>query len=123
MNLQEILDSISTRITALEARRQQERFITLQLPNGEEVTAPTGIWFLSLAAVMDEDQRTKLIEKLMAVQKEHVDKNQLFSGTTKPMPTMQERMGEVVHTDFTVDKAGKKHYTMKCESGKIGTKW
>lgn len=121
MNLQQTLDAFDLRLHRLEARRQQERVIALDLPNGEKITAPVGIWFLVWAKIMDEKLRIKLCETLKEIQEEHIKANPLINNSTRP--GLQEKQGVVTHTDFVVDGKGKKHYTMHCEPGVMGTKW
>lgn len=123
MDIQDALNDISKRLNVLEARRQQERVVTLDLPNGEKITAPTGIWFLAFTTVMDSEMRTKLIDALMNIQKDHLAHNITFNPITTPLEelikssTPANPTGQIAHTDFVVDSDGKKHYTMHCDPG------
>lgn len=41
---------------------QKFNMITLDLPNGEKLSAPVGIWLTGLLATLSEEQRTKVNE-------------------------------------------------------------
>lgn len=101
-----------------------ERVITLELPNGESVTAPVGIWFLAFTTFMETSERTKLLEYVQRMQKEHIAKHPIWNASAGApgLDLSQFGMsgqGVVTHTDFSVDDKGKKHYTMHCEKGVI----
>lgn len=126
MDLQEALNSISSRLNNLEARRQTERFITMELANGEKVTAPVGIWFQAFCESMEPEVKQKLIETMVKVRDNHVAKNTIYAPSTtsieelvkaasKQVPTRPT--GQIAYTDFSVDKNGKKHYVMHCDPG------
>lgn len=129
MDIQDILSSVNTRLTMLEARRQQERVFTLELPNGEKVTAPVGLWFMALTTTLDSKAKAKMIEAMTNIQNEHIAKNSIINSTVSTVgaegskgvmvgsPTSENPTGRVAHTDFTVDDAGKKHYKMHCDPG------
>lgn len=112
-----------------------QQVVTLKLPNGEEVSAPIGLWFLAYTTVMDRKIRLEMIEALVKIKNDHLAHNIIFnpragvpgvdlSGglrvASEPMtgsPTSENPTGKEVHTDFTVDKKGKKHYRMFCDKG------
>lgn len=96
-------------------RQGGERVIQLELPNGEKIEAPVGIWFLAWTEIMDTEQRTKLFEKVKQYSDMAMKNPILYNPGNQPMGNLVQR--QVVHTDFTVDKKGKKHYSMYCEGG------
>lgn len=104
---------------AAEAK-QPERVIILKLPNGESIEAPVGIWFLAWTEIMDPDERTRLFNRVKAYEEEAMKKPIIHKPPGMPTGLVQ---GNVVKQDFTVDKNGKKHYTMHCEGGVYNSKF
>jgi len=97
-----------------------ERVIVLELPNGEKIEAPVGIWFLAFTEIMDTRQRTQLFEKVKAYRDKAMQNPILYNPGGQRMGSLVQR--EVVHTDFKVDSKGKKHYSMYCEGGEYNEK-
>jgi len=126
-------DKLNERLQAMEAAMVKmithqakggERVISLELPNGEEVTAPVGIWFLAFTTFMDVNARTKLLEYVQRMQKDHIKNHPIWNPSVgAPGLDLSQfglgGQGVVTHTDFSVDDKGKKHYTMHCEPGRI----
>ncbi len=126
-------DKLNERLQAMEAAMVKmithqakggERVVSLELPNGEEVTAPVGIWFLAFTTFMDVTTRTKLLEYVQRMQTEHIKNHPIWNPNAAGAPLNLGSLGLggqgiVTHTDFSVDKNGKKHYTMHCEKGVI----
>ena len=101
-------------------RQGGERVIKLELPNGEEIEAPVGIWFLAFTEIMDTKQREALFNKVKAYRDRAMQNPILYNPGNQPMGNLVQR--QVVHTDFTVDKKGRKHYSMHCEGGTYAEK-
>lgn len=121
--------------------------LNLKLPNGEIVTAPAGIMLIALIDVMDPRLKEDMLRRVIEIKTEHEKNNTIYNayapvpdlgiritppreqislgpqadrvgprevnGTEQP----HEYLGMLAHTDFTVDRAGKKHYTMHCDTG------
>ena len=97
--------------------------ITFTLPNGEIVDAPAGMWIAAFIEQLSDFQRANLIARVAQIKREHIAKTSIPGGGVSPVPIIgrQPVQGKVVHTDFTVDENGKKHYRMMCEPGVINS--
>ena len=97
-----------------------ERVIRLELPNGEEIEAPVGIWFLAFTEIMETEQRNKLFETVKKYRDRAMQNPILYNPGNQAMGNLVQR--KVIHNDFRVDSKGKKHYTMFCDGGEYNEK-
>jgi len=88
-----------------------QRVLTLKAPNGEELSAPAGVWLLALYDLMCDTDRTVIFERVKQMHDEAMQKT-IWSPprrTPGPLPIRDEKV--------TVDKDGKRHFTLFLESG------
>ncbi len=92
--------------------------LSLNAPNGEQLTAPTGVWLLAMYDLMPDGERTKLFERVKKMRDDAMDQNIIIPNAMQTNNIIQLNTTRKKDESMYIDKNGKRHITMYCESGK-----
>lgn len=106
-----------------------ERVLTLKSPNGEELTAPAGVWLLALYDLMPDEDRSLLFDRVKRMRDDIVSNQNIVTppsdiivfkgGGLGPIlaPALSPKFSGGKANSVIYDKGGKRHIRMHAETG------
>ncbi len=94
-----------------------QRVLTLIAPNGEQLTAPTGVWMLALYDLMAKGEQSLLFERVKKMREDAMDQNIIIPNAMQTNNIIQLNTTKKKDETMHIDKKGKRHIRMFCEPG------
>ncbi len=95
--------------------------LALNAPNGEQLTAPTGVWLLAMYDLLPDGERTRLFERVKKMRDDAMGQNIVIPNAMQTDNIIRLNTSRKKDETIYIDKQGRRHITMHCEAGKYNS--